>query len=198
MYPNKADFSNDYPWDKSKSGPLNRDSQQLWAENGEKAFEAGRIACVDGKGVSENPHVNPNDARWWKRGWEIAYDLAHKHFVDYCANAYKPGETDFDPDNLVAGNMIVMWDGKYFGVYVDLPAAIRDARIRITEQNCHTLPGDYECLEFLEVLDKDAGCLRDLRNGPCRNEHGTRISFDHPVKDLGNQISKFRSANSGS
>lgn len=97
----------------------------------------------------------------------------------------------FDPDNLAAGNVIVMWDGKDFGFYADLPMAIRDAKTRITEQSYHTLPDDYECLEFLEVLDEDAGCIRDLRDGACRNEHGTRISFDYPVKELGNQIERL-------
>lgn len=99
----------------------------------------------------------------------------------------------FDPDNLVAGNVIVMWDGKEFGEYADLSAAIQDVKIRITRKNCHTLPDDFKCLEFLEVLDEDAGSHRDFTGSGrgCRNEHGTRISFGYPVKELGNQIEQL-------
>jgi hypothetical protein len=116
----------------------------------------------------------------------------------------KLGDFGFDPNHLVPGNIIVMWDGKSFGFYPDLDSAIQDAIDRITDRrNCFSPPEDFECLEFLEVVDETQhpsvrpplpGCLRDytlvLGKG-CRNENGTRLSFDYPVKDLGNQLEKF-------
>ncbi len=62
-----------------------------------------------------------------------------------------------------------------FCQYEDLPAAIRDVRSRIEEKDSlYTIPDDYYCLEFLEIVDES-----------------TRISFGHPVKNLGNQIEQF-------
>lgn len=103
------------------------------------------------------------------------------------------GELKFNPDHLVPGNIIVMWDGKSFGFYPDLDSAIQDARERITDRkNCFSPPKDFECLEFLEVVDEEPGSLRNYTlGGCCRNEHGTRMSFDYPVKDLGNQLERL-------
>lgn len=183
MYTSKTDFSDGCQWDQSKSGADNRDKRQLWVDGNERAFMAGKLACEDGQAIDENLRTDSNIAttrhsKWWEHGWKSA-DLARttqQQLDDQrAALIHKLG---FDPENLVAGNVIVMWDGKDFGVYANLSAAIQDAKTRLTEQNHHILPDAYECLEFLEVR-------------PCRNEPGIRISFDYPVKELGNQISSF-------
>jgi hypothetical protein len=107
----------------------------------------------------------------------------------------KLGDFGFDENHLIPGNVIVMWDGHFFGFYPDLDSAVQNCIERITDRrNCFSPPDDFECLEFMEVLDENAGYVRDMTGKfghGCYNEHGIRVSYNYPVKELGNQVDRI-------
>jgi hypothetical protein len=92
---------------------------------------------------------------------------------------------------LVPGDIIVMWDGKFFGTYYDLFSAIQDATDRITEESGYTVPQDYHCLEFLRVLKNPDECPEEFRSDEVGFSwrDGIRISFGYPVLNLCSMIS---------
>lgn len=108
---------------------------------------------------------------------------------DVCIQCHSYQSINEHGSFLVPGNIIAMWDGKYWGVYPCLKSALKNAKARIEEPgSIFQIPDDYECFEFLEVLNEDPGCHFSFKDGFQVNENGTRVSFGYPVKNHGNKI----------
>jgi len=95
---------------------------------------------------------------------------------------YPPGR------QLMPGHVIVMWDGKWFGTYNDLPDAKVNAEARLRDPKQYfDYDDDVEALEFLEVEGPPEE-PQTINLGTGRNQHGQRVSFGMLVKELGNPL----------